>query len=313
MNTIRPVKRNNIFVREFGKNKVLFLMIAPVFIYFIIFSYLPMVGVYYAFTNYNMKGGLFGSPFIGFKNFEFLFTSGTLLKITANTILYNLAFILTGNFAEIAMAIMLAEISSKVFKRISQTILLLPCFISFVLVAVFAYNILNVDNGVINTALTGLGLKPYSFYSEPSTWKYIFIFVNIWKGGGYGTIVYLAAIMNISNDYYEASKIDGATVFQQIRHITLPLLKPTFVLLLLFSLGGILRGQFDMFYQLVGNNGMLRDATDIIDTYVYRALTANFDLGMGTAAGLYQSFFGFFLVMLSNYAVKKLNPDYALF
>lgn len=313
MNSNRDIKRNNGFFYEFNKNKVLFLMIAPVLIFFILFSYLPMVGIYYAFTNYDIKGGLFGSPFIGFKNFEFLFTSGTLVKITANTILYNLAFILIGNFFEIATAIMLAEISGRVFKKFSQAFLLLPHFISFVLVSVFAYNILNVDSGIINTMLKNFGMEPYSFYSNPAAWKYILVFVNIWKGTGYGSIVYLATIMGISNDYYEAAEIDGATVFQKIRNITLPLLKPTFVLLLLFSLGRILRGQFDMFYQLTGNNGILRDATDIIDTYVYRSLTVNFDIGMGTAAGLYQSFFGFFLVLFSNYLVKKLNPDYALF
>lgn len=313
MNSIRTTIKSNGFIQEFTKNKVLFLMITPVLIYFIVFSYLPMVGVYYAFTNFDIQGGLFGSPFIGLKNFEFLFSSGTLLKITANTILYNLAFIFIGSAVEIVVAIMLAEISNKTFKKLSQGFLLLPHFISYVLVAVFVYNILNVDNGIVNSMLASFGLEKYSFYSEPSVWKYIMVIVNIWKGTGYGSIIYLAAIMGISNDYYEAARIDGATVFQQIKNITLPLLKPTFVLLLLFSLGRIMRGQFDMFYQLTGNNGILRDATEIIDTFVFRALTTNFDIGMGTAAGLYQSFFGFILVMFTNYVVKKLNPDYALF
>ena len=288
-------------------------MIAPVLVYFIIFSYLPMVGVYNAFTNYNMEGGLFRSPFIGFKNFEFLFTSGILFKITKNTILYNLAFMFFGSFFEIMTAIMLTEIASKPFKKVSQSFMLLPHFISFVLVAVFAYNLLNVDNGIINTIRKDLGFEPYSFYSEPSAWKYILVFVDIWKGTGYGSIVYMAAIMGIGNEYYEAAKIDGATIFQQIWYITLPLIRPTFVLLFLFKIGKILNGNFGMFYQLVGNNGLLLDATDIIDTFVYRSLTANFDIGMGTAAGLYQSFFGFLLVMCSNYFVRKVNPDYALF
>ena len=288
-------------------------MIAPVLVYFIIFSYLPMVGVYNAFTNYNMEGGLFRSPFIGFKNFEFLFTSGILFKITKNTILYNLAFMFFGSCFEIMTAIMLTEIASKPFKKVSQSFMLLPHFISFVLVAVFAYNLLNVDNGIINTIRKDLGFEPYSFYSEPSAWKYILVFVDIWKGTGYGSIVYMAAIMGIGNEYYEAAKIDGATIFQQIWYITLPLIRPTFVLLFLFKIGKILNGNFGMFYQLVGNNGLLLDATDIIDTFVYRSLTANFDIGMGTAAGLYQSFFGFLLVMCSNYFVRKVNPDYALF
>ncbi len=288
-------------------------MITPVMAYFVLFSYIPMVGIYYAFTRYNMQGGLFGSPFVGLKNFEFLFTSGTIAKITANTVLYNLAFILIGSLVEITVAIMLAEITNKVFKKTAQSMLLLPHFISYVLVAVFAYNLLNVDNGVINSLLQKWGMDPYPFYSEPSAWKYIFVIVNVWKGTGYGSVVYLAAIMGISEEYYEAAKIDGATVFQQIRRITLPLLKPTFIILFLFSLGRIMKGQFDMFFQLVGRNSLLMDATDIIDTYVYRSLTQNFDIGMGTAAGLYQSVFGFFLVMLTNAIVKKVNPDYALF
>ena len=307
------IKKGNSFFQDLYKHKVLLLMITPVLIMIFIFSYLPMVGIYYAFTNYNFQGGLFGSPFVGFKNFDFLFASGTLLKITANTVLYNIAFMITGSIISITMAIMLAEITSKAFKKVSQSLMLLPHFISYVLVSAFIYNLFNMDNGIINSMLTSVGLKPYAFYSEPSVWKYIFVFVNIWKGAGFSSIVYLATIMGISTEYYEAAKIDGANIFQQIWHVTLPMIKPMFILLQLFSIGSILSGQFDMFFQLVGGNPLLRDATDIIDTYVYRALTVSFDLGMGTAAGLYQSFFGFLLVMSSNYAVKKLNPEYALF
>lgn len=298
--------------REIGRNRTLFLMIAPALLFFCIFSYVPMVGVYYAFTRFDFEGGLFGSEFIGMQNFEFLYKSGVLWNLTKNTVLYNLAFIILGNIMQLACAIFLAMIPGKLFKKTSQTIMFLPYFLSWVLVGAFVFNLFS-ELGVANTLLKQLGLQPYDFYTHTAPWKYIIVFFSVWKGLGYGTVIYLAAIMGISDEYYEAAKIDGANIFKQITHITLPLLTPTFVLLILFSLGGILKGQFDLFYQIIGNNGTLYDATDIIDTYVFRSLTVNFDIGMGTAAGLYQSFFGFVLIMTVNYIIKKTREEYALF
>lgn len=300
-------------LKDFRVNRVLWMMILPALIFFAVFSYLPMVGVYYAFTNYRFDGGLFGSPFVGMQNFKFLFESGVLYNLTKNTILYNLAFILLGNALQLLCAVFLSELPGKLFKKTTQSVMFLPFFISFVLVGAFVFNLFNSDTGVVNTVLKQLGLPPYDFYLNTEPWKYIIVFFHVWKGLGYGTVIYLAAIMSISDEYHEAAKIDGANIFQRIRHITLPLLVPTFILLILLSLGGILKGQFDLFYQIIGNNGMLFDSTDIIDTYVYRSLTVNFDMGMGTAAGLYQSFFGFLLVMLVNYVIKKARSDYALF
>ena len=304
------------FFYELNKNKVLFIMILPVLTYFTVFSYLPMVGVYYAFTQFNFNGGLFGSPFIGFKNFEFLFTGGTnavIWVLTRNTILYNVAFILIGNTLQIVTSIFLSELPGKIFKRTAQSIIFLPYFISFVLIGVFVYNIFNFEYGLFNSMLKLFNRAPIDFYGLPSAWKYILVTANVWKGIGYGTVVYLAAIMGIDRSMYEAADIDGANVFQKIRFITLPHLKPTFILLILFSLGSILKGQFDLFYQIIGNNGTLFPATDIIDTYVYRALTVNFDIGLGTAAGLYQSFFGMMLILTVNAIIRKVNAEYALF
>ncbi|GAA0135088.1 sugar ABC transporter permease [Paenibacillus sp. YSY-4.3] len=300
------------FLKELNKNRTLFLMIAPTLLFFIIFSYIPMIGVYYAFTNFDFEGGLFGSEFVGFKNFEFLYKSGILWNLTKNTVLYNLAFLIIGNIMQIVSAIFLAQLASKWFKKTAQSLMFLPYFLSWVLVGAFVFNMFS-DLGVVNTLLKQIGLQPYDFYLNSAPWKYIIVFFNVWKGIGYGTIIYLAAIMGISDELYEAAKIDGANIFQQIRSITLPLLKPTFILLILFSLGGILKGQFDLFYQIIGNNGLLYDATDIIDTFVFRSLTVNFDIGMGTAAGLYQSFFGFVLIMTVNYIIKKTREEYALF
>lgn len=301
------------FMDEVNKNKVLFLMILPCLIYFVIFSYLPMVGIYYAFTKFDFNGGLFGSEFIGMKNFEFLFKSGTLGLITRNTILYNLAFMFFGTLLEIICAIFLSEMKCAWFKKITQSAMFLPHFISMVLVGVFVYNLFNVDYGVVNSIMKSMGMEPYSFYTEPGPWKYIIVSFKLWKSVGYGTVVYLAAIMGISDEYYEAATIDGANIFQQVWNITLPLLKPTIIILTLLSLGHILNGQFNLFYQIIGNNGLLYEATDIIDTYVYRSLAVNFDIGMGTAAGLFQSFFGFVLIMVVNFIVKKIQPDYSIF
>lgn len=301
------------FWSELNRNKVLFAMISPALLFFILFSYIPMVGIYFAFTKFSFDKGLFGSDFVGMANFKFLYQSGVLWNISKNTVLYNLAFIILGNMFQLVCAIFLSRISSKWFKKTAQSMMFLPFFISWVLVGAFAYNLFNSDNGVINTLLKQFDMPTYDFFLETAPWKYILVAFNIWKGLGYGTIIYLAAIMSINEENYEAARIDGANIFQQIRHITIPLLKPTFILLVLFSLGGILKGQFDLFYQIIGNNGTLFDATDIIDTYVFRSLTVNFDLGMGTAAGLYQSFFGFILVLTVNYLIKRHNNEYALF
>ncbi|MBB6734888.1 ABC transporter permease [Cohnella zeiphila] len=301
------------FFREVARNRVLFLMIAPALLFFALFSYIPMVGVYYAFTNYSFDGGLFGSPFVGFDNFKFLVSSGELVTLTRNTILYNIVFILLSNFLQLVCAIFLAELPGRWFKKTSQSVMFLPFFISFVLVGAFVLNLFSSQNGLVPSLMAQLGLPHYDFYMHTAPWKYIIVFFHVWKGLGYGTVIYLAAIMGFSEEYYEAAKIDGANIFQRVRSITIPMLVPTFILLILLSLGGILKGQFDLFYQIVGQNGSLFNSTDIIDTYVYRSLAVNFDIGMGTAAGLYQSLFGMLLVLCVNYIIRKTREDYALF
>jgi putative aldouronate transport system permease protein len=289
------------------------LMLSPVILFFFINSYLPMVGIYYAFTRFNFEGGLFGSPFIGLENFKFLFTSGTILNITKNTILYNLAFIILGNFLQVFIAILLSEVPNRFFAKFTQSAMFLPYFVSYVIVGVLVYNLFSFESGLVNSTLRSMGLTEFDAYSTPGLWKFVLVALYLWKQLGYGTVIYLAAIMGISSDYYEAAKIDGANIFKQIRHITIPLLVPTFILLFLFSLGHIMRGQFDLFYQVIGPNGLLFDATDIIDTYVFRALRMNFDIGMGTAAGLYQSLFGFIIIMTVNWLIKRNHDEYALF
>lgn len=304
--------KNNI-LSSAKKNKTLWLMLAPVLLYFIVFSYIPMAGIWLAFTRFDFRLGFFKSPFVGMKNFKYLFNSGILLRLLKNTILYNLAFLIGGNLAQMVCAVFLSDLRNKKFVKISQNIIFLPYFISWVLVGLFAYALLNVDNGVINSMLRSFGLPEYNFYLKPNAWPAIIIFFQIWKGLGYGSVIYLSVISGIEQDVYESARIDGASKWQQVGYITLPMIKPTFILLIMFNLGSILKGQFQLFYQLIGNNGVLFATTDIIDTYVYRALTVNFDIGMGSAAGVFQSVFGCILVLSVNAIVKKVNKELALF
>jgi putative aldouronate transport system permease protein len=298
---------------EIKKKRVLFLMLLPALLFFIVFCYIPMPGAYVAFVDYNINKGIFGSEFIGLKNFEFLVKTGALWNITKNTLLYNIAFLTIGNMVQIILAIMLSEIGSKWFKKVSQSIILLPYFISMVIVGFFAYNLFNYDHGFINSFLHTLGFESHDFYSDQGIWKYIIVAFKVWSGAGYGMIVYLATITGISKDIHEAASIDGAKASQRIRFITLPLLRPTAVLLFLFGLGGILKGSFDLFYNLIGNNSVLYAQTDIIDTYVFRSLMGQFNFSLSASVGFYQSLFGLFFVLAINFIVKKIEPDNALF
>lgn len=312
----KPVRRKGSFLSEMRKKKTLYAMILPAILYFLVFSYLPMCGIYYAFINYNYVGGLFHSPFAGLSNFKYFFHGGLdspVWMLTKNTILYNIVFIFLGNALQCVVAILLTEISGKFFKRFSQSAILLPYFVSFVVVGTIAYNLFNYEFGVVNGILGRLGMEAVNFYSRPELWPFIIVLFHLWKGIGYGTIVYLAAIMGIDREIYEAAKIDGCGILKEIRYITLPMLKPTFIMLVLFNLGGIMRGQFELFYQLVGRNGQLFPTTDILDTYIYRALTINFNVGVSTAAGLYQSVFGLIIVLFTNHMVRRVDPDNALF
>lgn len=309
----RALYREHGILKEIRKNWVLFIMLVPTFLYFMINNYLPMVGVYYAFTNFNFRDGLWGSPFVGFKNFDFLLRAD-LFRLTRNTILYNLVFIGVGNVLQIIFAIFVSQVTVKWFKKTTQTLMFMPYFVSFVILKVLVYNIFEYQYGLINNIVTSMGGDRIDFYNTPSYWPLLITLFYLWKNIGYGMVVYLATIMGIDTEYYEAAKVDGANIFQQIRYITIPLVKPTFIILLLYALGSIMKGQFELFYQMIGNNGVLYNVTDILDTYVYRiTMTQPLSLGLGTAAGLYQSLFGFIIVVVVNFIVKRKNPEYALF
>ena len=302
------------FIKKVIDSKTLLLMCLPAIVFFIVFSYCPLPGVYIAFTNYNFKGGIFGSPFVGLKNFEFLAKSGQLWMLTKNTILYNLVFIVVGNMLQITVAILLNEVRCKWFKKVSQTIMFLPYFISAVLIGVIAFNILNYDTGALNAFLKSIGNEPLKVFSMPNIWPFIIVICQLWQQTGYGSIVYFASICGIDSSIMEAAEVDGATSFQRIRYIILPSLKPTFVILLLFALGGIMKGNFGLFYNLVGSSSsQLFPTTDIIETFVYRMMMNQNNFSTSSAVGLYQSLFGFALIIFCNWLVRKIDSDYALF
>ncbi|WP_026653244.1 ABC transporter permease [Butyrivibrio proteoclasticus] len=301
------------FFETLWRYRVLELMCLPAVIFFFMFSYMPMPGIWVAFVKYNYRDGIFGSKFVGLDNFKFLAESGKLFDLTKNTILYNIAFILLGNLLAIIVAILLNEMQSKMFKKVSQTMMFLPYFISQVLVGILVYNLLNYDYGFVNEILTALGREKWGPYSDKDVWPVILVIVHLWQQTGYNSVVYFAAIMGIDAEIIEAAKVDGANAFQKIRYIILPGLKPTIVILLLFALGGIVRGNFGLFYNIIGTNSLLYEKTDIIETFVYRATITDFNFSTASAVGLYQSLIGFVMVMTVNFIVKKIDPDYSLF
>ena len=289
-------------------------MVLPGLVYLIINNYIPMFGIIIAFKNVNWRKGILASPWAGFSNFEYLFKTKDAWTITRNTLCYNLVFIVLGTVLAIAVAILLNEIRSKRLKQVYQTVFLLPYLISIVVVSYLVYAMLSIDSGFVNrTILTAMGKDAVAWYTEPKYWPFILVIVYLWKTFGYNSIVYYATLMGVDESYYEAAAIDGANRWQQICHVTMPALTPTIITLTLLSIGKIFYSDFGLFYQVPMNSGPLLDVTNTIDTYVYRGLIQLNDLGMSSAAGVYQSVVGFVLVLTVNYIVGRVDKDNALF
>jgi putative aldouronate transport system permease protein len=308
----RDLRKNNFFM-DMIKNKTLLLMIMPAVLYYFIFAYLPMAGSVLAFKKLNYIDGIFGSPWAGLDNFKFLVANGKIFSVVFNTIAYNSTFIIVNQILQILSAIFLAEIGSKLFKKVTQSAMFLPYFISWVIVGGFMYNMLNYEFGSLNTLLKSLGSQPVDVYSNVGAWKYIIVAINAWKWVGYGSIIYLASIMGIDKEIYEAADIDGASKFSKISHITLPLMVPQIIILILLNIGNIFRGDFMMFYQVTANNPLLYKSTDVIDTFVVRSLLQLQDVGMASAAGLAQSVVSFIILVGANGMVRRYQKNYALF
>ena len=308
------ISKKSPLLKKLRKNRSLFIMCLPAIIFFIVFSYLPMPGLWLAFVRFNFAHGIFGSRFVGIDNFRFLIESGDFWRITRNTILYNFAFILVGSVVQITLAVLLNEIASKYYRKITQSMMFLPFFMSHVIIGLMVYNLISFDFGLLNSIRESLGLARISVYSMPNAWPFIIVLTHVWQGAGYGAIIYFAAITGMDHEIMEAASVDGANALKRIRYIILPMLKPTFVILFLFSMGGVLRGNFGLFFNLVGSaNFTLFPTTDIIELYVFRALMTNFNFSLGAAVSFYQSIFGFALVLFANWVVRRIEPDYALF
>lgn len=288
----------------------LVLMMLPGILYLLVNNYLPMFGIMIAFKKLDYAKGIFASEWVGFENFEFLFRTKDFFIMIRNTLLYNIVFIFGGLVASLAIAVMMTEIGKLKIAKAIQPIICFPNMISIIIVAYLVYGFLGGDGWINNTILHGDGI---SWYSQPQYWPFILTLVHFWKGAGYGSIIYIATMSGIDVGLYEAAKLDGATKMQQIRLITLPIIRPMVVLMLLMSIGRIFSSDFGLFLQVPMDSGALYTTTQTIDTYVYRALMKLNDVSMSSAASVFQSIIGFVLVLLSNLIVRKVDPDSSLF
>ena len=295
----------------------LYLMMLPALLYLLINNYIPMAGMVIAFKKLNFAKGIWASPWAGLKNFKFLFASRDAWVITRNTLLYNVAFILVNMVIGIAIAILITEVKNIKLKKLYQSAILLPFLMSMVILSYIVYALLSAENGLVNNSILPLfHIDPIQWYQKPKYWPAILIIANCWKGVGYGCLIYIASLIGIDPSFYEAARLDGASKWQEITKITLPSLVPTIITLLLLSIGRIFYSDFGLFYQVPMNSGVLVSTTNVIDTYVYRALIEQGNISMSSAAGVYQSLVGFCVVMLSNWIVRKVrkvDKDQALF
>lgn len=292
----------------------LYFMALPALVYLFINNYLPMTGLVVAFKNFNYKDGIFGSPWCGFANFEYLFSTSTSFIVTRNTIVYNAVFIILNTVAGVAAAVLLNEIRSKKAVTVFQTTMIIPYLLSMIIIGYLVFAFLSSENGFINKhVLNFLGFELISWYASPKVWPWLLIFINTLKNFGFLALIYYSTLISVSNEYYEAAKLDGANKWQQIWYITIPYLKPTIITMVLLSVGRVFYSDFGLFYQVPQNSGALYSVTNTIDTYVYRSLIQLGDVGMASAAGVYQSIVGFLLVLAANAAVRKISPDNAMF
>jgi putative aldouronate transport system permease protein len=299
--------------RDLNSNLNLLLMALPGILLLFVFAYLPMFGIIIAFKDYRFNLGIFGSDWVGLSNFRFLFGTDAAWRITRNTLLMNSIFIVVNTSVSLFIAILLNEVFKSRMVKYYQTLLFFPYFISWVVASYFVFGLLNGNNGLLNQWMMALGFDSIIWYREPKYWPAILTAAHLWNGIGFGSIIYLAGILGISPELFEAAKIDGASKWQQIRFITLPMLMPLIIILTLLAIGKIFNADFGLFYFLPRDTPMLYSTTDVIDTFVYRSLVELGNISMAAAAGFYQSVVGFILVIMANWAVRRYNSDYSLF
>lgn len=295
-------------------DRALYVMALPTVIFLIIFAYTPMIGLVMAFQDYNVNLGMFGSKFVGFANFKYLFTTTDAWIITRNTVCYNLVFMVVNNCLAMAMAMLLSELTARRYAKVLQTVYMLPYFLSWTVVAIVVIAFLDRDKGLVNQIIKAMGgAGKTNWYQQKALWPLLLVGINAWKGVGYGTVLYLAVISGISHDFYEAAVLDGATKLQQAWYITLPQLRMVLCISIILAMGSIFRADFGLFYSVTLDSGRIYAVTDVIDTYIYRGLTKLANVGMSTAAGFYQSLVGLVMVLIANKVVTKIDPDSAMF
>jgi putative aldouronate transport system permease protein len=299
---------------NFKKYRALYIMLIPGIVFLLINNYLPMFGAIIAFKRINFIDGIWGSPWSGLENFRYLFSTADAWVITRNTILYNSVFIIMHLIFGVLFAIMLVEVRNRLLSKFYQSVMFLPFFLSMVVVSYLVLAMLSMDNGLVNKSILPMfDMEPITWYSDPKYWPFILPLVDIWKNIGYYVVLYMAGILGFDQEYFEAAVLDGASKWQQIKHITIPLLTPLMVILTILQIGRIFYADFGLFFQVPLNSGMLYPTTNVIDTYVYTTFLFNGDTGMASAAGLYQAVVGFTLVLTANYIVRKVNKENALF
>lgn len=302
----RKLNRRNIF-----DNVQYWALVLPALIYMIIFNYIPMLGTVIAFKDYRYNLGIFGSPWSGFDNFKGFFMSQDALVVLRNTVGYGVLFLVLKIICAVLIAVLLYEINNKASLKFYQTTMILPNFMSWVVVGYISYIFLN-SNGVLNTFLSFIGIEPVKWYSETKYWPFILSFFNEWKNIGMDSVIYYAALMGLDKAVFEAADIDGATKIQKTGYITIPSLIPTITILMILGVGGVIGGDFGLFYQITGDSEILYPVTDIINTYVYRGIRTG-DIGASSAVGLFQSIVGLILVVGTNWVVKKISPENSMF
>lgn len=300
-------------IRYYKRYLPLYLMMLPALIYLFINNYLPMSGLVLAFEKYNVKDGIWGSQFVGFKNFTFLLKSNDLPILFRNTLGYNLCFILINLVLGVTLAILITEITNLKFRKAAQSSILFPFVVSIVIVSYMVRAFLDPEAGLLNHLLVSMGHQKVAWYDTAKYWPFILIFVNTWKGVGYGCILYISSILGIDMSLYESASLDGATKFQKIRYITLPFLKPTMITVSLLSLGRVFNSDFGLFFQVPQNSGLISSTTQTIDTFVYNALITQSNVGMSAAASFFQSVMGFLMIMVFNAITRKISRENALF
>ncbi len=312
------MRKKDGFIRYFLKNKTFFFMLLPGVIMLIINNYIPMFGIIIAFKRYRFFGSFISSviksDWIGLDNFKFFFSTPYALEITRNTLMYNIVFIALDIVVPITLAIMLNEAKSRIASKLTQSIVFIPFFLSWIVVGYLAFALFSMDNGFINrNLLSHIGMNPIRWYSEPVYWPFILICFHLWKYTGYNVVVYIAAISGIDSTLYESSSIDGATKMQQARFITLPMLKSIIIILALLAVGRIFNADFGLFYNVTKNSGALSSTTQVIDTFVFNTLMNSNNISLASASGAYQSIVGCITVVAANFIVKKVEKEMALF